>query len=162
MGALRKYDIDYDDELFFSALPKEWEEQPVRQPKRQTKTKPKPKQKPKVYKEPKERYSVMTPVFALYTTVALGIILFAGIKMLAAQTMVSAAAHQLKEMESDLLEIREDNTRLEAIVNADIDFDYVYMVATKELGLVEPEKDSVIYYEPPKDHGYVRQDEVIK
>lgn len=115
---------------------------------------------PKVYREPKERTSLMTPVFAVYVTVALAIVLVFAFRMLATQTALAAAADQVTQLESTLNEINQENTKLEALVEAGVDLEYIYQVATEELGLVEAGDSQVIYYDQIES-GYVRQDEII-
>lgn len=145
------------------------EEVPVRKPRTAEparKTSPKKQaaqrnaQQPKVYREPKERTSLMTPVFAVYATVALAIVLVFAFRMLATQTALASAANQVTRLENTLNEINQENTKLEALVEAGIDLEYIYQVATEELGLVEAGDSQVIYYDQIES-GYVRQDEII-
>ena len=120
----------------------------------------KPAAQPKVYREPKERTSLMTPVFAVYTTAVLAVVLFFAFRMLAAQTAVAAAADQVITLESTLKSVNEENTKLEALVEAGVDLEYIYQVATEELGLVSTDDSQIIYYDQIES-GYVRQNEII-
>ena len=137
---------------------------PVRkpEPKRQPakKQQKRPAVQPKVYREPKERTSLMTPVFALYTTVVLAVVLLFAFRMLAAQTALAAAADDVAVLESRLMGINEENTKLKALVEAGVDLEYIYQVATGELGLVSVSDSQVIYYDQIES-GYVRQNEII-
>ena len=138
--------------------------EPVRkpEPKRQPEKKQqkRPAVQPKVYREPKERTSLMTPVFALYTTVVLAVVLLFAFRMLAAQTALAAAADDVAVLESRLMGINEENTKLKALVEAGVDLEYIYQVATGELGLVSVSDSQVIYYDQIES-GYVRQNEII-
>lgn len=137
------------------------EEVPVRKPRVAEPTKKQSKKvQPKVYREPKERTSLMTPVFAVYATVALAVILVFALKMLAAQTALASAADQVTRLESTLNSINQENAKLEALVEAGVDLEYIYQVATEELGLVEASNSQIIYYDQIES-GYVRQDEII-
>ena len=120
----------------------------------------KPAMQPKVYREPKERTSLMTPVFAVYTTAVLAVVLFFAFRMLAAQTAVAAAADQVISLENTLKSVNEENTKLEALVEAGVDLEYIYQVATEELGLVSTDDSQIIYYDQIES-GYVRQNEII-
>ena len=119
-----------------------------------------PAQQPKVYREPKERTSLMTPVFAAYTTVVLAVVLFFAFRMLAAQTALAAAAENVTALENTLRTVNEENTKLEALVEAGVDLEYIYQVATEELGLVSTDGSQIIYYDQIES-GYVRQYEII-
>ena len=120
----------------------------------------KPVQQPKVYREPKERTSLMTPVFAVYATVALAVVMVFALRMLAAPTALASADDQIVILESTLNEINQENTKLEALVEAGMDLEHIYEVATNELGLVATDDSQVIYYDQIES-GYVRQDEII-
>lgn len=137
------------------------EEVPVRKPRVAEPAKKQSKKvQPKVYREPKERTSLMTPVFAVYATVALAVILVFALKMLAAQTALASAADQVTRLESTLNSINQENAKLEALVEAGMDLEHIYQVATEELGLVEAGNGQMIYYDQIES-GYVRQDEII-
>lgn len=145
------------------------EEVPVRrtraaEPARKTTPKKRPVQKPvqqpKVYREPKERTSHMTVVFAVYATAALAVVMLFALRLLAAQTALASAADQITTLESTLNQINQENTKLEALVEADMDLEYIYQVATNELGLVATGDSQVIYYDQIES-GYVRQNEII-
>lgn len=124
------------------------------------KTAERPIQQPKTYREPKERTSLMTPIFAVYTTVILGVVLLFAFRMLAAQTALAAAADNVTALETTLNSINQENTKLEALVEAEVDLEYIYQVATEELGLVSADDSQVIYYDQIES-GYVRQNEII-
>lgn len=137
------------------------EEVPVRKPRVAEPAKKQSKKvQPKIYREPKERTSLMTPVFAVYATVALAVILVFALKMLAAQTALASAADQVTRLESTLNSINQENAKLEALVEAGMDLEHIYQVATDELGLVEADDSQMIYYDQIES-GYVRQDEII-
>lgn len=119
-----------------------------------------PAVQPKVYREPKERTSLMTPVFAVFTTAVLAVILVFAFRMLAAQTALAAAAENVTVLENQLMEINEENTKLKALVEAGVDLEYIYQVATEELGLVSTDDSQIIYYDQIES-GYVRQNEII-
>lgn len=159
--------VSYEQET--SPRKRSVEEVPVRrtraaEPARKTTPKKRPVQKtvqqPKVYREPKERTSLMTPVFAVYATVALAVVMVFALRMLAAQTALASAADQVVTLESTLNEINQENTKLEALVDAGMDLEYIYQVATTELGLVAADDSQVIYYDQIES-GYVRQNEII-
>ena len=151
--------INYEQET--SPRKRQIEETPERKPRvAEPAKKQRQKVQPKVYREPKERTSLMTPVFAVYATAALAVILVFALKMLAAQTALASAADQVTRLESTLNSINQENAKLEALVDAGMDLEHIYQVATEELGLVEADNSQIIYYDQIES-GYVRQDEII-
>lgn len=138
--------------------------EPVRKPvperKPAKKQAQRPAVQPKVYREPKERTTLMTPVFAVYTTAVLAVILFFAFRMLATQTALAAAAENVTALENTLMEINEENTKLEALVEAGVNLEHIYQVATEQLGLVSTDDSQIIYYDQIES-GYVRQNEII-
>lgn len=171
----RKLDVTNTYEYETSPRKRQPVEEPVRRPERRAAEpvrKPVPERKPakkqavrpagqpKVYREPKERTSFMTPVFAVYTTVVLAVVLFFAFRMLAAQTALAAAAENVVTLEKTLKAVNEENTKLEALVEAGVDLEHIYQVATEELGLVSADGSQIIYYDQIES-GYVRQYEII-
>lgn len=171
----RKLDVSSAYEYETSPRKRQPEEVPVQRPVRKAAEpvrKPVPERKPakkqaarpavqpKVYRQPKERTTLMTPVFAVYTTAVLAVILFFAFRMLAAQTALAAAAENVTALENTLMEINEENTKLEALVEAGVNLEHIYQVATEELGLVSTDDSQIIYYDQIES-GYVRQNEII-
>ena len=62
----------------------------------------------------------------------------------------------MKELEF----LKSENDALETRINTSLDLDYVYRVATEELGMVYPNKNQVILYNKTESE-YVRQYEDI-
>ena len=92
--------------------------------------------------------------------ILLAVVLLFAFRMLAAQTALAAAADDVAVLESRLMGINEENTKLKALVEAGVDLEYIYQVATGELGLVSVSDSQVIYYDQIES-GYVRQNEII-
>ncbi len=66
----------------------------------------------------------------------------------------------IKQLEQELEAQRSENDALETSINTYVDLDYVYKVATEELGMVYAGKDQVILYDKTESE-YVKQDEDI-
>lgn len=72
------------------------------------------------------------------------------------QTNIRVRLETINGMEEELANLISENNALENQVSSYIDLDYVYEVATKELGMVYPKSEQIVYYEDT-DSEYVRQ-----
>jgi len=72
------------------------------------------------------------------------------------QTNIRVRLETINEMEDNLANLISENNALENQVSSYIDLDYVYEVATKELGMVYPKSEQIVYYEDTNSE-YVRQ-----
>ena len=73
--------------------------------------------------------------------------------------MTSRMDH-IKDLELELDALKDENDTLETRINTAVDLDYVYKVATEELGMVYANKDQVLLYQQTESE-YVRQYEDI-
>lgn len=76
------------------------------------------------------------------------------------QSGMTARMDTIKELEQKLNTLKTENDTLETRINIYVDLDYVYKVATEELGMVYANKDQVLMYDKTESE-YVRQDEDI-
>ena len=98
----------------------------------------------------------MSPVFALGIIAAVVIILFLCVDYIQLQTDIRVRLDNINSMEDELAELISENKVLENQVSSYIDLDYVYDVATTELGMCYPTNGQVVYYDGT-DSEYVRQ-----
>ena len=66
----------------------------------------------------------------------------------------------IKELEQELDALRSENDITQTRINTSVDLDYVYQVATEELGMVYAGKDQVLMYHQTESE-FVRQYEDI-
>lgn len=66
----------------------------------------------------------------------------------------------IKVLEKNLANLRTENDAMETAIKTSLDLDYVYRIATEELGMVYANKDQVILYDQTESE-YVRQYEDI-
>lgn len=76
------------------------------------------------------------------------------------QSGMTARMDTIKDLEQQLNTLKTENDALETRINIYVDLDYVYKVATEELGMVYANKDQVLMYDKTESE-YVRQDEDI-
>lgn len=99
------------------------------------------------------------PYVALLSVAAI-VMLVICIQYLGIQNSITARLNNIQNLESQLAELKEDNDALEARINTYVDLDYVYQVATEELGMVYANQDQVLLYDET-EREYVRQYEDI-
>lgn len=76
------------------------------------------------------------------------------------QSNMTVRMDTIKALEQELEALKAENDALETRINTYIDLDYVYKVATEELGMVYANKNQVLMYDKTESE-YVRQDEDI-
>jgi len=100
--------------------------------------------------------NIVFRIAAVGILVAAVIILTLCVDYIQLQTDIKVRLDNINSMEAELAELIAGNNVLEKQVNSYIDLDYVYEVATTELGMRYPVNGQIVYYEGT-DSEYVRQ-----
>lgn len=108
----------------------------------------------------RESTKTMDAVSLLMLCIAVAFTFYTCISYIRVQADVTMLSRQVAQKESELDKLSKDNVAKEEEIARVYDLDYVYRVATKELGMVFPEKDQVIEYNSKKSE-YVKQFEKI-
>ncbi len=93
-------------------------------------------------------------------TVAVACVLCICVNYLQIQSRISARIHHIAQLEQNLEQLKAENDAEQASIKTNIDLEYVYKVATEELGMVYANKDQVLLYDKIESE-YVRQYEDI-
>ena len=96
----------------------------------------------------------------LLLTVAVICTLYICVSYLKLQSSVTARLNHIESLEESIEKLKGDNDALLTRINTSVDLDYVYQVATEELGMVYANKDQVRLYNKTESE-YVRQYEDI-
>lgn len=96
----------------------------------------------------------MASLFVL--TMAIVATFYFCVEYLMLQYDVRATKKEIITLENTLTTMRNENDAAYEQVNSAYDLDYIYQVAVDELGMVYPNKNTVITYQG-NDEGYVRQ-----
>ena len=91
---------------------------------------------------------------------AITITLFTCIDFIKIQAEVSSLNTRIIQSEKELSNLKDENRIRKAQLDASVDLNEIYDVATNELGMVVPNDDQVIYFESVKS-GFVKQYENI-
>ena len=54
---------------------------------------------------------------------------------------------QIAALQSEIAELKELNDQKQLAIDTSIDYDYIYKVATEELGMMHAESDQIVRYE---------------
>lgn len=107
-----------------------------------------------------EKALQMNLPYVIVLTVAAVCTLYLCISYLQLQSSIAARLNHIEALEESIEKKRTDNDALETRINTSVDLDYVYKVATEELGMVYANKDQVRMYNKTESE-YVRQYEDI-
>lgn len=86
--------------------------------------------------------------------------LYLCVSYLQIQSSITARIDTIEALEQKLEKTKSENDALETRINTYVDLDYVYQVATEELGMVYANKNQVLLYNKTESE-YVRQYEDI-
>lgn len=89
-------------------------------------------------------------------TIATVCALYICISYLHIQAEMTSKMHNITILEQQLEQLRSENDTLQTKINTDTNLDYVYKVATEELGMVYANSNQVVLYDKT-DNEYVRQ-----
>lgn len=102
----------------------------------------------------------MNPAYLIFMSLAAICVLGITVNYLKVQSSIVSTMNTIEERELELEELKADNDLMEARIRTHTDLDYIYQVATQELGMVSPSEGQVRYYEKTESE-YVRQYESI-
>lgn len=92
----------------------------------------------------------------LVMTAAIVVTLYTCVEYLRVQTNISQMNKEIASLESDLTKLQNENKDALSQINTNLDLNYIYQVATNELGMVYPNNNQMISYES-NPSGFVRQ-----
>lgn len=107
-----------------------------------------------------ERELRMSAPFVCFLTFACVAMVFLCARYLTIQSSITARIYNIENLEAELSQQKTDNRNLETKISTYTDLEYIFQVATEELGMVYPAKDQVISYDRTESE-YVRQYENI-
>ena len=108
----------------------------------------------------REKALQMDLPYVIVLTVAAVCALYLCVSYLKLQSSITARLNHIEALEESIEQKKDDNDALETSINTSVDLDYVYKVATEELGMVYANRDQVRVYNKTESE-YVRQYEDI-
>ena len=98
--------------------------------------------------------------YVIILTIAAICTLYLCVSYLKLQSSITARLNHIETLEKEIEVLKADNDALETRINTSVDLDYIYKVATEELGMVYANKNQVRLYNRTESE-YVRQYEDI-
>lgn len=108
----------------------------------------------------REKALQMDLPYVIVLTIAAVCALYLCVSYLQLQSSITARLNHIEALEEEIEKKKSDNDALETRINTSVDLDYVYKVATEELGMVYANKNQVRLYNKTESE-YVRQYEDI-
>ena len=156
----RRYNSEY---IYGSAAPQRTAEEPVRLPRTRTGNIAEERQKPEQDRRIQENRAKATKiggVFTLLIAAAVGVMLFTCTNYISLINQKSSNADKISALQSELEELKVENDLKELSIDTSIDYEYIYNIATEELGMVYASEDQIIKYQSGESE-YVMQFEDI-
>jgi cell division protein FtsB len=135
-------------------------ESAARQSKPQIRQTPRSVEQVVIVRRNQEKALQMDLPYVILLTVAAVCALYLCISYLRLQSSITARLKVIENLEQQIETLREDNDALETKINTSVDLDYVYKVATEELGMVYANRNQVRLYDKTESE-YVRQYEDV-
>ena len=98
--------------------------------------------------------------YVILFTVAAFCVLAICVNYLQIQSTISARLAHIEQLEKSVEQMKAENDATETRINTSVDLDYIYKVATEELGMVYANRNQVLLYDKTESE-YVRQYEDI-
>jgi len=108
----------------------------------------------------REKALQMDLPYVIVLTIAAVCTLYLCVSYLQLQSSITARLNHIESLEEQIEKQKADNDALQTRINTSVDLDYVYKVATEELGMVYANKNQVRLYNKTESE-YVRQYEDI-
>ena len=94
--------------------------------------------------------------FTIIMAAAMVVIFITLVKYISLNIEISRKARTITELRKELTTAIMENDNMEMSINSSIDYDYIYQVATEELGMVYSSQNQIVTYDH-KDSEYVVQ-----
>ena len=94
--------------------------------------------------------------FTLIMAAAMVVIFITLVKYISLNIEISRKARTITELRKELTTAIMENDNMEMSINSSIDYDYIYQVATQELGMVYASQNQIVTYDH-EDSEYVVQ-----
>ncbi len=152
----RRYNSEY---MYGSAVPQRVVEEPVRVPRRKngnSAEERKRQEQNRKIEENRARATRIGGVFTLLIAAAIGVMLFTCTNYVTLINQKSNNAGRISSLQSELDNMKLENDLKELSIDTSIDYEYIYNVATEELGMVYASPEQIIKYQSGESE-YVMQ-----
>ena len=129
------------------------------QPNRRVTPQQRPQEQPRVRRRvtaQTKRRLAFSASYMMFMTFMVCLVAGSCVLMLYLNTKIRTQQNNITQLEAELEKIEDDNAAHKLRLNNMYSLDYIYNVATNELGMVYAKKGQIIYYEGA-DEDYVKQ-----
>lgn len=106
--------------------------------------------------ENRERATRIGALFTLFIAAATAVMLFAGVKYIRLINQNSDNSTKIVKLQEQVQNMKEANDQREVSIDTSKDYDYIYNIATKELGMVFADPEQIVNYKSGESE-YVMQ-----
>ena len=135
-------------------------ENPLREERRRQRQETERRKSKRTSKKSRKELSSVSMASCAILVIAIAITLFTCIDYIKIQAEVVLLNKNIIQSEQELSNLRDENRIYKGQLDASMDLNEIYDIATKELGMVVPNDEQVIYFESIKS-GFVKQYEEI-
>lgn len=132
---------------------------PMERPQRTTRPAPR-RRIDQTVRRNQEKALYMDLPYVVMLTLAAACVLYLCVGYLKTQSSMTGRIYQIEKLEKKLEQLKSENDALATRIQTSVDLDYVYKVATEELGMVYANRNQVLLYDKTESE-YVRQYEDI-
>ena len=145
---MAKRNYYYNEEVVYgSAAPKREVAAPKREPRHITKEEREAKQREQYASENRRKAGRFGALYTFFVVTAVAITLFVCTSYIKEINTQSEQNKEIARLQEQLNEMREANDQKELTIDTSVDFNYIYNVATKELGMVHASPEQIVAYE---------------
>ena len=87
------------------------------------------------------------PIYTMIILAAVAVMAFCGVGYIKAQSAHTANTKTISSLQAEVEELAETNREKKLVIDTAIDYDYIYRVAVKELGMVYPGEGQIVTYD---------------
>jgi len=139
-----------------TAVPQQIPEEPSRRPELPKQ----PRQTDPQVRRNRERAMHIDLPYLMFLSAAAAALMFTCFSLLQSHAYITEQRLAVRQNQQTLQTLRGNNDALENALDASLDLEEIYRIATEEYHMVYPADDQIIYYQNT-DNGYVRQYEDI-
>lgn len=151
--------------IYGSEAPNLVPEAPVRQPKRREQISEEERRKQKKNKQIEDNRNRATRfgiVYTLLVIAAMAVVLFTCSEYISRVSKKNTYHKQIEKLQNEVNELKQSNDLLELSIDTSIDYDYIYNIATKELGMRYAGDGQVVKYQSNESQYVIQYSNIPK
>lgn len=99
-------------------------------------------------------------LYTLFIVTAVAITLFTCVQYISTVNCKNEQAKEITKLQEQLNELKENNDRKQLAIDTSVDFNYIYDIATNDLGMVHADSDHVVTYESGESEYVIQYSDI--